>query len=163
MKRLIPMLALLALTASAETVKGRDFKTILLESLEEVNKLQQEADQGVQRLVTGETDNVAEVMHAVTGLHMDKGALGEKAAGISTLVRHFNLREGLTLEDDKLPRKLHCRLTDSGNVIREQDLERMRRDYYQLRGWDAAGIPIGTSFDFGPCLETPALIDEGLA
>ncbi len=50
---------------AAQEVKGRDFKTILLESLEEVNKLQQEADQGVQRLVTGETDNVAEVMHAV--------------------------------------------------------------------------------------------------
>jgi aldehyde:ferredoxin oxidoreductase len=108
-------------------------------------------------------ESLTEIMHAVTGLHMDKGALGEKAAGISTLVRHFNLREGLTLEDDKLPRKLHCRLTDSGNVIREQDLERMRRDYYRLRGWDATGIPIGTSFDFGPCLETPALIDEGLA
>ena len=50
---------------AAEAVQGRDFKTILLNSLEEVNRLQQEADQGVQRLLTGETDNVAEVLHAV--------------------------------------------------------------------------------------------------
>lgn len=44
---------------------GKDFKSILLESLDEVNRLQREADQNVQRLLTGETDNVAEVMAAV--------------------------------------------------------------------------------------------------
>lgn len=44
---------------------GVDFKSILLNSLGEVNRLQNEADQGVQRLITGETDNVAEVMAAV--------------------------------------------------------------------------------------------------
>ena len=44
---------------------GKDFKTILLDSLEEVNRLQNEADQGVQRLVTGESDNVVEVLAAV--------------------------------------------------------------------------------------------------
>lgn len=58
-------------TASAQTPKvggvtgGRDFKTILLESLDEVNRLQDEADQGVQRLLTGESENVAEVITAV--------------------------------------------------------------------------------------------------
>lgn len=52
-------------TQPADAVQGKDFKTILLDSLEEVNRLQQEADRGVQRLLTGETDNVAEVMHAV--------------------------------------------------------------------------------------------------
>ena len=49
----------------AETVTGKDFKTILLEHLDEVNRLQTEADQGVQRMLTGETDNVAEVLAAV--------------------------------------------------------------------------------------------------
>ena len=44
---------------------GKDFKSVLLDSLGEVNRLQTEADQGVQRLITGETDNVAEVMAAV--------------------------------------------------------------------------------------------------
>ena len=42
-----------------------DFKDVLLNSLDEVNKLQKEADQGVQRLISGETDNVAEVFAAV--------------------------------------------------------------------------------------------------
>ncbi len=48
-----------------EKVDGKDFKTILLENLDEVNRLQAEADQGVQRLLRGETDNVAEVFAAV--------------------------------------------------------------------------------------------------
>ena len=48
-----------------ETSPGKDFKTVLLESLDEVNRLQREADVGVQRLLTGETDNVAEVFTAV--------------------------------------------------------------------------------------------------
>ena len=48
-----------------EATQGKDFKTVLLESLDEVNRLQREADVGVQRLLTGETDNVAEVFTAV--------------------------------------------------------------------------------------------------
>lgn len=50
---------------TAGPVKGTDFKSILLSSLGEVNRLQNEADLGVQRLITGETDNMAEVMAAV--------------------------------------------------------------------------------------------------
>ena len=44
---------------------GKDFKSILMDSLDEVNRLQGEADQQVQRLLTGETENVAEVLAAV--------------------------------------------------------------------------------------------------
>lgn len=48
----------------AAAVEGRDFKSYLLESLEKVNQLQSEADAGVQKLLTGETNNVAEVLTA---------------------------------------------------------------------------------------------------
>ncbi len=51
--------------AAEEGAQGKDFKTILLESLDEVDRLQKEADQGVQSLVTGESDNVVEVLAAV--------------------------------------------------------------------------------------------------
>ncbi len=48
---------------AAETARpdGKDFKEYLLESLDKVNQLQTEADVGVQKLMTGETNNVAEV------------------------------------------------------------------------------------------------------
>jgi flagellar hook-basal body complex protein FliE len=44
---------------------GQDFKSILLDSLNEVNRLQTEADQKVQALYRGETENVADVFAAV--------------------------------------------------------------------------------------------------
>ena len=36
-----------------------------MESLDEVNRLQQEAEAGVQKVATGETQNMAEVLTAV--------------------------------------------------------------------------------------------------
>lgn len=51
--------------AAAQPAKGKDFKTVLLDSLEQVNRLQTEADRGVERLLTGETSNLAEVLTAV--------------------------------------------------------------------------------------------------
>ena len=83
-----------------------------------------------------------EMIHAVTGLDADKATLGAKAAAISTLVRQFNLREGVTAADDRLPPGLHLPLADSGNTITEADLGRMVQDYYRLRGWDEAGVPL---------------------
>jgi flagellar hook-basal body complex protein FliE len=50
-------------TATQET-PAREFKDYLLDSLEKVNQLQSEADAGVQNLLTGETDNVSEVLVA---------------------------------------------------------------------------------------------------
>lgn len=51
--------------AAAQPATGKDFKTVLLDSLEQVNRLQTEADRGVERLLTGETSNLAEVLTAV--------------------------------------------------------------------------------------------------
>jgi flagellar hook-basal body complex protein FliE len=46
-------------------VEGKSFKDMLLDSLDQVNKLQQEASAGIEKVATGETDNVAEVFTAV--------------------------------------------------------------------------------------------------
>lgn len=43
---------------------GKDFQSYLLESLAKVNELQTSADDGVQKLLTGQSDNVAEVLSA---------------------------------------------------------------------------------------------------
>ena len=48
----------------SKPVTGKSFSDVMIESLNEVNRLQHEADAGVQRLLAGETDNVAEVFAA---------------------------------------------------------------------------------------------------
>ena len=54
-----------AAAGGAAAAEGKSFKDLLLDSLDQVNRLQQEAAQGVEKVVTGETDNMAEVFTAV--------------------------------------------------------------------------------------------------
>ena len=52
--------------ARAEPATGSaSFKDVLLDSIQEVNSMQQEADQAVEGLMTGENVNPAEVLTAV--------------------------------------------------------------------------------------------------
>jgi flagellar hook-basal body complex protein FliE len=51
--------------AATRPAAGQDFSSFLAESLDKVNALQTEAQQGVQRLLTGQTDNTAEVLSAI--------------------------------------------------------------------------------------------------
>lgn len=46
-------------------VQGSSFKDMLVKSLEEVNRLQEDANVAFERLATGKTQNVTEVLSAV--------------------------------------------------------------------------------------------------
>jgi aldehyde:ferredoxin oxidoreductase len=65
--------------------------------------------------------------------------MGER---IWNLERLFNLREGFTKKDDRLPPRFSQeslpRGHSKGQVV---DLEPMLEEYYRLRGWDKDGIP----------------------
>ena len=82
-----------------------------------------------------------DVIHKVTGLDAGEKALKEKARTIASLIRRFNLREGMQPEDERLPPALHRALQDTGQVISEEQLEVMLKEYYQLQGWDETGQP----------------------
>lgn len=86
-------------------------------------------------------DDLIEILQAVTGIKADEKALRNKAADISTLVRRFNIREGLKTEDDWLPKRLFQKMEKTGNVIKAEELEYMLKEYYQIRGWNEMGIP----------------------
>ena len=64
------------------------------------------------------------------------------AAGISDNTRRFNIREGLTAADDKLPKHFHSEvLPEFGKTISEEQMNQMLADYYRIRGWDENGVP----------------------
>jgi aldehyde:ferredoxin oxidoreductase len=81
-------------------------------------------------------------IHLTTGLEVSISKLREIAASIATLTRTFNLREGLTSEDDRLPRRLHAEVLPSGHALSAEEMEVMLKDYYELRGWDLNGVPV---------------------
>ncbi|MEE8416774.1 MAG: aldehyde ferredoxin oxidoreductase family protein [Desulfobacterales bacterium] len=86
-------------------------------------------------------EELEQVIHNVTGLKADEETLKAKASAISSLIRRFNLREGLNPEDDRLPKYLHQPQKDTGKVISEEELGRMMKDYFLLQGWDENGNP----------------------
>jgi aldehyde:ferredoxin oxidoreductase len=90
-------------------------------------------------------DDYADYFRAVTGMAISKDDFLTGAGRIETLIRMFNVREGLTREDDTLPyRTLREPLPDGpakGQCIGEDNLRTMIDDWYSCQGWDEAGIP----------------------
>ena len=82
-----------------------------------------------------------DIVHALTGLPAEQEVLEKISLRASDLTRIFNLREGLTPQDDRLPKGLYRELEKTGHRITEEEMEFMLRDYYRLRGWDEMGRP----------------------
>lgn len=81
--------------------------------------------------VTGETFTVADIL-----------AVGARA---QTLARLFNLREGFTAADDRLPSRVMRAFAEgplAGIAITDEALAWAKRRYYELMGWDPeTGVP----------------------
>jgi aldehyde:ferredoxin oxidoreductase len=91
--------------------------------------------------------HLAEALSGVSGIEYgidDVLAVGARA---QTLARLFNLREGFTAADDRLPRRV-MQAFDSGPIagigIADKDFHWFRRRFYELMKWDAdTGAPTG--------------------
>ncbi|MBN2123817.1 MAG: aldehyde:ferredoxin oxidoreductase, partial [Deltaproteobacteria bacterium] len=86
-------------------------------------------------------DRLREMIHAVTGQEESEERLREMAGSLTTLIRGFNLREGLRAEDDLLPKCLYRERGPSEEELTEEELRFMVGDYYRIRGWDEEGRP----------------------
>jgi aldehyde:ferredoxin oxidoreductase len=87
-------------------------------------------------------EHYAALLSSVTGEPLDGRQLLEVGERIWNLERLFNLREGFTRADDALPARFSQEALPRGHSKNEVvDLEPLLEEYYQLRGWDANGIP----------------------
>ena len=84
---------------------------------------------------------LSEAVALTTGLTLDQSGLKAVAARVTNNARRFNLREGLTAADDRLPRRLVKDQLASGDGITAEELDRLVQDYYRLRGWSPEGRP----------------------
>jgi len=87
-------------------------------------------------------EELEHTLELITGVKRSKEDLQKIAAGIATMTRQFNIREGLSADGDRLPKRLHKEATLEGNSLSEADMEHMLRDYYRLRGWSEDGVPL---------------------
>jgi len=81
--------------------------------------------------------DLQEIIKSACNLSLKKKELKTMASGIINLARAFNQKEGLTIKEDKLPRRFFREvLQDTGKTIQPEDLKFMLKEYYQLRGWN---------------------------
>ena len=90
-------------------------------------------------------DNLAQLYSIVTNRKVKKENLVEKGERINNLCREFNVREGITREDDRLPdhffKKPLKKGAYDGRVVSKKDFQRMLNEYYKLRKWNIKGEP----------------------
>jgi aldehyde:ferredoxin oxidoreductase len=82
----------------------------------------------------------ARLLSATTGGAFSTDKLDGIAETVATMERRFNVGAGLTSKDDTLPpRFLNEGIKIGGEVVRltAQNAEKMKADYYYLRGWGA--------------------------
>ena len=77
----------------------------------------------------------AEAYEAATGMRIGEDGLMRVAERIRTLERLFNIRYGMV--KDELP----PRLFEGKPRLDKDKLEKMKKTYYSLRGWDENGVP----------------------
>ena len=85
------------------------------------------------------TDQVIEMVSAITGWKTNLFELLKVGERCITMARLFNMREGLTRDDDVLPPRLaspHASRTLNEKPVDPQVLDEMLTTYYGMMGWD---------------------------
>ncbi len=87
-------------------------------------------------------EELIKIIYFLTGERYGVADLRAMAGRIQTMTRLFNLREGATMADDKLPKRLVSEaINDGKDLVTEDEMAAMLSDYYLLRGWNENGVP----------------------
>ena len=95
--------------------------------------------------VTVDHKKLADITESVTGWDTSATEQLRVAERVLTMARLFNIREGFTTDDDRLPLRFFQPKTDGALADRGLDPDKMenaKRYYYTLMGWDANGVPL---------------------
>jgi len=97
-------------------------------------------------------DELSQIIKITTGINLDKKGLKKIAGNIRDATQLFNLREGYSCEDDTLPIRFFKEgIGPENKVITQEELEKMKTDYYNIRGWNKQAVPEKFIKDFDWC------------
>jgi len=90
--------------------------------------------------IKGSLDNniIVKSVNATIGVNIDQKFLEKLGGKIIDLERKINLKRGLTKDDDTLSERLlnyPIKVFLKTSLIGKDNLEKMKEEYYQLRGW----------------------------
>ena len=92
--------------------------------------------------------HMADALSGVTGLTYTIQDIMDVGARAQTLSRLFNMREGFTTEDDKLPKRVRKAFKEgpiAGEEITEETVAWAKRRYYEMMGWDPETGAVGAA------------------
>lgn len=138
--------------AGGEAWKGQSYERLSLDGKAQLLAEVQNRLAGLDTLITcdfgryGLSDQTyLDLLAAATGQRLTLDELYRLGERIWNLTRLFNLKAGMTKADEDLPRRFKEEpLPDgpaAGHRFTQADIERLRADYYAVRGWDENGVP----------------------
>lgn len=89
-------------------------------------------------------EKITEAVNAITGWNATYLELHNVGERTQTMPRLYNLREGFTAADDSMPARLFEAFTSgplAGVGVDRQKHRQAVELYYQMMGWDSAGLP----------------------
>jgi len=90
---------------------------------------------------------VKDLFNAITGWDFSTDDLLEAGERGFTSQRLINIRDGYNVTTDVLPRKMFQAAAEGGRAGKVPPFEDMLRDYYEMRGWDADGVPADATLE----------------
>jgi len=90
------------------------------------------------------TQQVSELVNGATGWNTSVYELMKVGERALNLARIFNIREGLTAEDDRIPDRFYEVFTSgplAGKAIGQENMRNAIKIYYTMAGWDENGVP----------------------
>lgn len=82
-------------------------------------------------------DGLNTILRGTMGIDLSEADLRERSAKIAQNIREFNLREGMTRDDDWLPKRFFTTpVGEKGWILEEKKFRELVDDYYRLRGFD---------------------------
>lgn len=91
--------------------------------------------------------HVAQMVNAVTGWDTTIWELMKVGERCDTMARVFNIREGFTKEDDRLPDRFFEPLEGGpleGDKLSKDEFKQAIATYYHMMGWNEEGVPTKT-------------------
>ena len=87
---------------------------------------------------------ITELVAGITGWNTNVWELMKVGERCVAMTRAFNIREGMTKDDDYLPRRFFTSFTSgplAGVNLDKRELEQAIDTYYAMVGWDKNGVP----------------------
>ncbi|MEM2337394.1 MAG: aldehyde ferredoxin oxidoreductase family protein [Candidatus Bathyarchaeia archaeon] len=84
-------------------------------------------------------DELTKLYSILTGIEIKKGEFVNISSHINNMIRQFNVRAGLEVNQDTLPKRFFEEKLKTGNskgeIVHLNEFEKMLDEYYALRGW----------------------------